>query len=235
MAVNHRLIDLFPQNLSNRLFPISRMQDWDPRVTLHEWIQLNPEAYVTYIPPGDARVFFVSVAVKDTHLTRLITSARSHATVLPDRLISFEKVGARLLKDPNNARRKSSVKTIYRCDHNIFIVSKWFTFGLFHVEVGEQHVYTANAPILLFHMPSSAPLPGKTPPNLQRRAFWPRDFPYFTEYVMRPNTTYSVPPGTCYLIITLKKYYFTVDKVQSADMNMGRRDVCEKKRHLEND
>ncbi|KAG8174558.1 hypothetical protein JTE90_026881 [Oedothorax gibbosus] len=140
MAVN-RLIDLFPQNLSNRLFPIYTMQDWDPRISLHEWMQLNPEAYVAYIPPGDARVFFVSVAVKDTHLTRLLTSARSPATVLPDRLISFEKVGARLLKDPNNARRKSSVKTIYRCDHNI----------------------------------------------------------------------------------------------QSADMNMGRRDACEKKRHLEND
>ncbi|KAG8174881.1 hypothetical protein JTE90_020611 [Oedothorax gibbosus] len=213
MAVHHQLIDLFPQNLSNGLFPISRMQDWDPRVSLHEWIQLNPEAFVTYIPPGDARVFFVSVAVKETHLTRLLTSARSTANVLPDRLISFEKVGARLLKDPNNARRKTSVKTIYRCDHNIFVVSKWFTFGLSVVATGEQHVYTANAPILLFNMPSSAPLPGKNPPNIQRRAFCPRDFPYFTEYVMRPDTSYSVPPGTRYLVVTLKKCYLTVYKV----------------------
>ncbi|KAG8181307.1 hypothetical protein JTE90_017477 [Oedothorax gibbosus] len=32
---------------------------------------------------------------------------------------------------------------------------------------------------------------------------------------MRPDTTYTVPPGTRYLIITVKKCYFTVDKVAS--------------------
>ncbi|KAG8175928.1 hypothetical protein JTE90_015031 [Oedothorax gibbosus] len=213
MAVHQELIDLFPENLSNDLFRISRMQDWDPRVSLHEWLQLEPKAYVAYIPPGEARVFFISAPVKEAHFTRLLTSARSPATLLPDPLIGFDKVGARLLKDPSNARRKSSVKTIYMCDHNLFIVSKWFTFGLLRVEEGEQHVYTANAPIKLFHMPSSAPLPGKRPPNLQRRAFCP--IPRNTEYVMRPDTTYTVPPGTRYLVVTVKKCYFTVDKMAS--------------------
>ncbi|KAG8181320.1 hypothetical protein JTE90_017490 [Oedothorax gibbosus] len=215
MAVHRELLDLFPDNLSTDIFNISRMQDWDPRVSLNEWLELEPKAFVTYIPPGEARVFFISAPVKEAHFTRLLTSARSPATLLPDPLIGFDKVGARLLKDPSNARRKSSVRTIYMCNNNLFIVSKWFTFGLLRVEEGEQHVYTSNAPIKLFHMPSSAPLPGMRPPNLQRRAFCPRDFSYFTEYVMRPGTTYTVPPITRYLVVTVKKCYFTVGKMAS--------------------
>ncbi|KAG8174557.1 hypothetical protein JTE90_026880 [Oedothorax gibbosus] len=215
MAVQRELLDLFPDNLSNGIFNISRIQDWDPRVSLNEWLELEPKAFVTYIPPGEARVFFISAPVKEAHFTRLLTSARSPATLLPDPVIGFDKVGARLLKDPSNARRKSSVRTIYMCNNNLFIVSKWFTFGLLRVEEGEQHVYTSNAPIKVFHMPSSAPLPGMRPPNLQQRAFCPRDFSYFTEYVMRPGTTYTVPPITRYLVVTVKKCYFTVGKLAS--------------------
>ncbi|KAG8181308.1 hypothetical protein JTE90_017478 [Oedothorax gibbosus] len=130
MAVNN-FLDVFPQELSTRLFPFYTLRDYDPKVSLNEWLQLEPKAYVAYIPPqGHDRVFFISAPVKDAHLTRLLTSARSPATLLPDPLIGFDKVSARLLKDPSNARRKSSVKTIYMCDHNLFIVSKWFTFGL---------------------------------------------------------------------------------------------------------
>ncbi|KAG8190815.1 hypothetical protein JTE90_028315 [Oedothorax gibbosus] len=215
MAVRRGLLELFPDNLSNGIFEISRVQDWDLRVSLDEWLELEPKAFVTYIPPGDKRVFFISVPVKEAHFTRLLTSAHSPATLLPDPVIGFDKVGARLLKDPSNARRKSSVRTIYRCDHNLFIVSKWFTFGLLHVEEGEKHVYMSNASIKVFHMSSSASLPGMRPPNLQQRAFCPRDFSYFTEYVMRPSTTYTVPAMTRYLIVTVKKCYFTVGRLAS--------------------
>ncbi|KAG8179945.1 hypothetical protein JTE90_025268 [Oedothorax gibbosus] len=189
--------------------------DCNPKISLMEWLQLEPKAYVVYIPRGHTRVFFESAPVKEMHLTRLVMSARAPTTLLPDPLIGFEKVNTRLLKDPRNARRNSSVKTIYKCNHNLFIVSKWFTFGLFRVEEGEQHVYTSNASILLYHMSSVVPLPDRRPPTLQRRTFLPYDFPYYTEYVLRPDTTYTVPPGTRYLIITVKKCYFTVDKVAS--------------------
>ncbi|KAG8173954.1 hypothetical protein JTE90_018804 [Oedothorax gibbosus] len=215
MAVRRVMHELFPDNLSNGVFEISRVQDWDPKVSLDEWLELEPKAFVTYIPPGDKRVFFISVPENEAHFTRLLTSAFFPDTLLPDPVIGFDKVSARLLKDPSNARRKSSVRTIYRCGQNLFIVCKWFTFGLLHVEEGEKHVYMSNASIKVFHMSSSASVPGMRPPNLQERAFCPRDFSYFTEYVMRPSTTYTVPAMTRYLIVTVKKCYFTVDRLAS--------------------
>ncbi|KAG8172491.1 hypothetical protein JTE90_017572 [Oedothorax gibbosus] len=208
--------DLFPSHISDILFDLNSLKDIDPKHRPQTWLSMDPQHYVAYCPSSnDLRVMFHRFhPFREEHFVRLITTARK--SIKTENSLSrqdFNRITTRLLRPPGNTTINTDVRALYKLDNNVFVVNALFTFGLFTVKGGEKHIYRSNSAILLCHMPDVRTLEGRNPPTLIRRSFCQEDFTYFKMSVLRPNETYYVPEGTRYLIITLKKSYFIVDKV----------------------
>ncbi|KAG8190447.1 hypothetical protein JTE90_009284 [Oedothorax gibbosus] len=91
----------------------------------------------------------------------------------------FNRINTRLLRPPGNTTHNTDVRGLYKLDNNVFIVNKWFTFGLFTVEAGEKHIYRSNSAILLCLMPDVKTQVDRKTPTLNRRSFCPEDYTYF--------------------------------------------------------
>ncbi|KAG8172472.1 hypothetical protein JTE90_014817 [Oedothorax gibbosus] len=208
--------DLFPSHISDILFDLNSLKDIDPKHRPQTWLSMDPQHYVAYCPSSkDLRVMFHRVhPFPEEHFIRLIATARK--SIKTQNSLSrqdFNRITTRLLRPPGNTTINTDVRALYKLDNNVFVVNALFTFGLFTVKEGEKHIYRSNSAILLCHMPDVRTQEGRNPPTLNRRSFCQEDFTYFQMNVLRPNETYYVPEGTWYLIITLKKSYFIVDKV----------------------
>ncbi|KAF8793586.1 hypothetical protein HNY73_001644 [Argiope bruennichi] len=75
----------------------------------------------------------------------------------------------------------------------------------------EGHVYqTSDAPIMIYHLPAKS-LRCKAKPCITRRSFCEIDQFLYDRYVLKPNSTYVVPPGTMYHLTNGTKTLFAVD------------------------
>ncbi|GBN49651.1 hypothetical protein AVEN_160542-1 [Araneus ventricosus] len=83
----------------------------------------------------------------------------------------------------------------------LFVVKQYFTFGFWTVPPGVGHVFqTSAAPMLVFHFNEQRALDALkdiyTPkPSNMRRRLVERDEYFNDRYVLKPRSTYVVPPG----------------------------------------
>ncbi|KAG8172839.1 hypothetical protein JTE90_002920 [Oedothorax gibbosus] len=97
---------------------------------------------------------------------------------------------------------------LYRCNHNLFIVSKWFTFGLFRVEEGEQtrlHV-ERNHPAVPHVL--VGPVAGQETAYAAAAHVLASRFPLLHRVRDAAGHHIHRASGTRYLIITVKKCLF---------------------------
>ncbi|GFU44984.1 pro-Pol polyprotein [Nephila pilipes] len=93
----------------------------------------------------------------------------------------------------------------------MFIVKCFFTFGLRKVEPGTIHlIQTTNVPVLIYELPPSSRR-SQAEPNLYRRSFEPYDQMLYHRTVMEPHTSYPIPAGTQYILMTVQKTVFALD------------------------
>ncbi|GBN96451.1 hypothetical protein AVEN_181776-1 [Araneus ventricosus] len=100
---------------------------------------------------------------------------------------------------------------------NLFVVKQYFNFGFVTVPSGVGHVFqTSAAPMIVFHFRVQRTLDALkdiyTPkPSKMHRSLVERDEYFYDRYVLRPRSTYVVPPVINYLILTVQKTLFAVN------------------------
>ncbi|GFY06523.1 uncharacterized protein TNCV_3523791 [Trichonephila clavipes] len=95
--------------------------------------------------------------------------------------------------------------------NNKFFAKKDFTFGLRTVKSGEIHlIQTTHVPMLIYELPASS-LKCRAQPNVIRRSFEPHDQMLYHRTILEPHTSYPIPAGTHYIVLTVQKTAFGLD------------------------
>ncbi|GFS79561.1 uncharacterized protein NPIL_703541 [Nephila pilipes] len=142
---------------------------------------------------------------------RTISEAREENRFDPD-AVQLKKISQAFLKNPDRTTLKNVDKRTGFIFNNMLIVKCFFTSGLRKVEPGMIHLIpTTNVPALIYELPPSNRR-SQAEPNLYRRSFEPYDqMLLYHRTTMEPHTSYPIPAGTLYILMTIQKTVFAKD------------------------
>ncbi|GFS59483.1 uncharacterized protein NPIL_612281 [Nephila pilipes] len=124
--------------------------------------------------------------------------------------IQWEKNSQAFMKNPDQTLKNADKRMGFQFN-NMFIVKCFFTFGHRKVEPGMIHlIQTTNVPVLIYELPPSIRR-SQAEPNLCRRSFEPYNQMLYYRTVMEPHTSYPIPAGTQYILMTVQKTVFALD------------------------
>ncbi|GFU24396.1 uncharacterized protein NPIL_321271, partial [Nephila pilipes] len=140
---------------------------------------------------------------------RTIYEAQVENRFDPD-AVQWEKISQAFLRNPVQTLKNADKRMGFQFN-NMFIVKCFFKFGLRKVEPGMIHlIQTTNVPVLIYELPPSSRR-SQAEPNLYRRSFEPYDQMLYHRTVMKPHTSYPIPAGTQYILMTVQKTVFALD------------------------
>ncbi|GFT65615.1 endoplasmic reticulum resident protein 29 [Nephila pilipes] len=174
------------------------------------------KVFITYQEPKNNRIFvsfssptwFQKKTLMD-NFKRTIHEAQIENRFDPD-AIQWEKISQAFMRNPDRTLKNAGKRMGFQFN-NMFIVKCFFTFGLRKVEPGTIHlIQTTNVPVLIYELPPSSRR-SQAEPNLYRRSFEPYDQMLYHRTVMEPHTSYPIPAGTQYILMTVQKTVFALD------------------------
>ncbi|GFS35959.1 uncharacterized protein NPIL_193751, partial [Nephila pilipes] len=140
---------------------------------------------------------------------RTIHEAQIENRFDPD-AVQWEKISQAFMRNPDRTLKNADKRMGFQFN-NMFIVKSFFTFGLRKVDPGTIHlIQTTNVPVLIYELPPSSRR-SQAEPNLYRRSFEPYDQMLYHRTVMEPHTSYPIPAGTQYILMTVQKTVFALD------------------------
>ncbi|GFU27967.1 retrovirus-related Pol polyprotein from transposon 297 [Nephila pilipes] len=139
---------------------------------------------------------------------RTINEAQMENRFDPD-AVQWEKISQTFMRNPDRTLKNAEKRMGFQ--FNMSIVKCFFTFGLRKVEPGMIHLtQITNVPVLIYELPPSSRR-SQAEPNLYRRSFEPYDQMLYHRTVMEPHTSYPIPAGTQYILMTVQKTVFALD------------------------
>ncbi|GBM55730.1 hypothetical protein AVEN_10760-1, partial [Araneus ventricosus] len=213
-------MDAFPTETSQCLVAVPQQNGkWDAFESLMD--QGRVQAFIPYLDLATSRIFHhpaqncsKNSLYRDNFKRCVLESAK--VPFFEANRVNFRKVCKKLRSNPTQTKKNSDQRISFKMD-NLFVVKQYFTFGFWTVPPGVGHVFqTSAAPMLVFHFNEQRALEAMkdvyTPkPCKMRRSLVERDEYLYDRYVLRPRSTYVVPPGINYLILTVQKTMFAVD------------------------
>ncbi|GFX64219.1 uncharacterized protein TNCV_1239961 [Trichonephila clavipes] len=201
-------VDAFPEHISTTVVPVTLPEN--PDALVYAALQGHVRACILYQEPNTKRVFVLFC--KDNwhqkktlvdNFKRAILESKHVNEFRPDDVL-WEKISKGLLRNPDRFLKNTDKRMVY-IYNNMFFVKKDFTFGFRTVKSGEIHlIQTTHVPMLIYEFPSSS-LRCRANPNLFRRSFEPFDQMLYHRMVLEPQTTYPIPAGTRYILLTIQK------------------------------
>jgi len=160
-----------------------------------------------------------------------INGLEGHFSLIGKKSINFNKAEfhprslawqdvAQRLKRERQGKKNADVRLSFRFDHNMFLVKRYFTFGLRWVMPGTRHVVqTTNVPLLFFalkyeHVEKASVVREKL--SKINRTFIPEDRMKFRQFILMPNQQYVIASNTQYIIVTTQQTLFSVDVVDKS-------------------
>ncbi|GFT88134.1 uncharacterized protein NPIL_124791, partial [Nephila pilipes] len=207
-------MDAFPAAPSSTVRPVCVPDNTD--ALDHVVRQGLVKAFITYQEPKNNRIFvsfssptwFQKKTLMD-NFKRTIHEAQIENRFDPD-AIQWEKISQAFMRNPDRTLKNADKRMGFQFN-NMFIVKCFFTFGLRKVEPGTIHlIQTTNVPVLIYELPPSSRR-SQAEPNLYRRSFEPYDQMLYHRTVMEPHTSYPIPAGTQYILMTVQKTVFALD------------------------
>ncbi|GBN88480.1 hypothetical protein AVEN_90142-1 [Araneus ventricosus] len=213
-------MDAFPTETSQCLVAVPQQNGkWDAFESLMD--QGRVQAFIPYLDLATSRIFHhpaqnwsKNSLYRDNFKRCVLESAK--VPFFEANRVNFRRVCKKLRSNPTQTKKNSDQRISFKMD-NLFVVKQYFTFGFWTVPPGVGHVFqTSAAPMLVFHFNEQRALEAMkdvyTPkPCKMRRSLVERDEYLYDRYVLRPRSTYVVPPGINYLILTVQKTMFAVD------------------------
>ncbi|GBO44868.1 hypothetical protein AVEN_161313-1 [Araneus ventricosus] len=213
-------MDAFPAETSQRLLAVPQQNGkWDAFESLMD--QGRVQAFIPYLDLATKKIFhhpvqnWTSNSLYRDNFKRCVLESVKVPFFEASR-VNFRKVCKKLKSNPTQTKKTSDQRMCFKMD-NLFVVKQYFTFGLWTVPPGVGHVFqTSAAPMLVFHFNEQRALDAlkdiyTTKPSKMRRSLVERDEYFYDRYVLRPRSTYVVPPGINYLILTAQKTLFAED------------------------
>ncbi|GFY11518.1 uncharacterized protein TNCV_3183561 [Trichonephila clavipes] len=207
-------VDAFPEHISTTVVPVTLPEK--PDALVYAPLQEHVRACILYQEPNTKRVFVLFC--KDNwhqkktlvdNFKRAILESKHVNEFRPDDVL-WEKISKGLLRNPDRFLKNTDKRMVYIYNNMIF-AKKDFTFGFRTVKSGEIHlIQTTHVPMLIYEFPSSS-LRCRANPNLFRRSFEPFDQMLYHRMVLEPQTTYPIPAGTRYILLTIQKTVFGLD------------------------
>ncbi|GFT38559.1 uncharacterized protein NPIL_18431 [Nephila pilipes] len=165
----------------------------------------NNQYFVSFSSPP---TLFQKKTLMD-NFKRTIHEAQIENRFDPD-AIQWEKISQAFMRNPDRTLKNADKRMGFQFN-NMFIVKSFFTFGLRKVDPGTIHlIQTTNVPVLIYELPPSSRR-SQAEPNLYRRSFEPYDQMLYHRTVMEPHTSYPIPAGTQYILMTVQKTVFALD------------------------
>ncbi|GFT25465.1 uncharacterized protein NPIL_559071 [Nephila pilipes] len=207
-------MDAFPAAPSSTVRPVCVPDKTD--ALDHVVRQGLVKAFITYQEPKNNRIFvsfssptwFQKKTLMD-NFKRTIHEAQVENRFDPD-AVQWEKISQAFMRNPDRTLKNADKRMGFQFN-NMFIVKCFFTFGLRKVKPGMIHlIQTTNVPVLIYELPPSSRR-SQAEPNLYRRSFEPYDQMLYHRTVMEPHTSYPIPAGTQYVLMTVQKTVFALD------------------------
>ncbi|GFX71971.1 uncharacterized protein TNCV_4628991 [Trichonephila clavipes] len=207
-------IDAFPEHLSTTVVPVTLPAK--PDALEYAARQGQVRAGIIYQEPTAKRVFVLFCKdhchQKKTWLDnfkRAVMEAK-HVNEFRPNDVMWEKTSKGLLRNPDRLLKNTDKRMVY-IYNNIFFAKKDFTFGLRTVKSGEIHlIQTTHVPMLIYELPASS-LKCRAQPNVIRRSFKPHDQMLYHRTILETHTSYPIPAGTHYIVLTVQKTAFGLD------------------------